>query len=191
VPQGGELRDGARAARGTALAHRAAMLRALFVLSLALAAGCVTADTDALDEGASDLAGGDDGAALADPPGPIEYLAGGVWYRRVGCPSPDPSTCLDEGRVWVDLRIRNDAYDKRVGIVWIDEVRDDANGPWHVATGGYEGAFDATTEQWGIDVTTGVYGGNEPRPRIRFAAFVEMAGTTAWDNHGGADHVLP
>jgi hypothetical protein len=158
------------------------MLRALTVSLLVLAAGCVTADPDELGAGASDLSG---------PAGPIEYLAGGVWYRRVGCPSPDPSTCLDEGHVWVDLRIRNDAYDKRVGIVWIDEVRDDADAPWHVATGSYEGALDDTTEQWGIDLTTGVYGGNEPRPHLRFAAFVEMAGTTSWDNHGGADYFLP
>ena len=33
--------------------------------------------------------------------------------------------------------------------------------------------------------------GDKPVPQIQFAAFVEMAGTTSWDNNGGEDHLLP
>jgi hypothetical protein len=124
------------------------------------------------------------------PAGPITVTAGGQWGRKVFCPSPDPSTCQIERNFWVDIAIRNDAYDKRVGIVWIDTVREDPAGPWHVATATYEHALDQPYEQWGIDATAGVYGAIEPNPHIRFAAFVEMNGQTYWDNNGGADHQL-
>jgi hypothetical protein len=151
----------------------------LYACAMILASGCVAAEPGDLGSHAGELDGG-----------AIQVLGSGQWFVRVGCPSPDPSTCLDEGHFWVDLRIRNDAYDKRVGLVWIDEVRDDASGPWHVATGSYEAPLGDGFERWGVDVTTGVYGGLEPNPQIRFAAFVEMAGETAWDNNGGADHVI-
>lgn len=150
--------------------------------------GCVTAAGDGVDRAEGELAG--DGDAIGDGAA-IGVLGGGLWFRDAGCPSPDPSSCLDEGHFWIDLAVRNDAYDKRVGVVWIDEVREDAAAPWHVAEARYEATLDGGGERWGVDVTTGVYGGNEPAPRIRFAAFAEMAGTTHWDNHGGADHVLP
>lgn len=165
------------------LARGAAMLRTLLLSSVALAA-CVDqpADPASADESA---------LGAAAPSGAIRVEAGGVWTRKAFCPSPDPSTCQIEGHFWVDLAIRNDAYDKRVGIVWIDEIRDINDHPWHVAAARYEQPLDAPYERWGVDVTTGVFGGIEPTPRIRFAAFVEMAGTTSWDNNDGEDHLLP
>lgn len=158
------------------------MLR-LLLLAVVLSA-CVTEEDTALSAQPGTAATTPTDAAIA-------YLAGGQWFRSLGCPSSDPSTCQYEGQFWIDLRIRNDAYDKTVGIVWIDEVRDDPSGPWHVAHARYEGPLDAPYEQWGLDVSTGGISGIEPHPRIRFAAFVEMAGTTSWDNNGGADHVVP
>ena len=156
------------------------MLRALLLSSIVLSA-CVdqAADKAAVDESALAVTGA------------IGVEAGAQWFRKVGCPSPDPATCQSEGHFWIDLAIRNDAYDKRVGVVWIDTVRDDADGAWHSATASYERSLDGGYERWGVDVTTGVFGGIEPKPRIRFAAFVEMGGVTSWDNNGGADHVLP
>ncbi len=120
----------------------------------------------------------------------IAFDAGGVWFRKVGCPSADPSTCLREANFWVDLKVRNDGYDKQVGLVWIDRVREGEAGTWHTATATYEGTRDDGYETWGVDVVVRVINGIEPNPQIRFAAFVEMAGDTAWDNNGGADHVL-
>ncbi|MBX3155607.1 MAG: hypothetical protein KF773_06390 [Deltaproteobacteria bacterium] len=117
-------------------------------------------------------------------------MGGGLWYRSLGCPSPAPSTCIREPHFWVDLQIRNDAYDKRAGLVWIDRVREDASGNWHVANAVYEGDRGDGYETWGVDVTLTPIGGIEPNPRIQFAAFVEMNGETHWDNHGGADHTL-
>lgn len=124
------------------------------------------------------------------PDGAIAVIAGDIWYRSLGCPSPDPSTCVREAHFWVDLRIRNDAYDKRAGIVWIDRVRDDASAAWRVATASYEGDRGGGYETWGVDVTASVIGGIEPSPLIELAAFVEMNGTTSWDNNGGANHAL-
>ncbi len=144
-----------------------------------LVTGCATSDLELDPQHRSELDGGAIGVA-----------GSGMWFRNVGCPSPDPSTCVYEANFWVDLRIRNDAYDKRAGIVWIDRVREDASAPWHVSAARYEGPRDSGYETWGVDVATGVIGGNEPHPQIQFAAFVEMAGNTTWDNNGGADHVI-
>lgn len=153
-------------------------MRALWLLVL-LAPACATSELDTDEQHASALAGD-----------PIGFVDGGLWYRKVGCPSPDPSTCVHEAMFWVDLKIRNDAYDKRVGIVWIDRVRHDSSAPWRLATASYEGTRGDGYETWGVDVSAGAIGGNEPRPQIQLAAFVEMIGATSWDNNGGADHVI-
>jgi hypothetical protein len=158
------------------------MSRVLLLSSLVLSA-CVV---QPLDEASRDEAS----LGAAPPAGAISVIAGAQWFERVGCPSPDPATCWTQGHFWVDLAIRNDAYDKRVGVVWIDTVREDEDGPWHTTYAAYEQALDAPYERWGVDVATRVFGGIEPKPRIRFAAFVEMGGVTSWDNNGGADHIL-
>jgi hypothetical protein len=152
--------------------------------------GCATDAT--LDDTAGEIRGplggkADEGAVLD---GAIVATAGGQWSRAVHCPSPDPSTCRIERNFWIDLAVRNDAYDKRVGIVWTDVVRDAEGTPWRTAYARYEHALGAPYEQWGIDVTAGVYGAIEPSLHIRFAAFVEMNGQTYWDNNGGADHTI-
>jgi hypothetical protein len=146
-------------------------------LVLLLGSGCASSELSLDQQRTSEL----DGGAIA-------VIDSGIWFRNVGCPSPDPSTCLHEASFWIDLRIRNDAYDKDVGIVWIDRVREEATSAWHVAAASYEGAADSGFERWGVDVSARVIGGNEPRPQIQFAAYVEMAGDTVWDNNGGADH---
>jgi hypothetical protein len=148
-------------------------MRSLLLLSLV---GCATtAEPTSLS---ADLA--------QEPAGAITVLAGGAWGRTVGCPSPE--ACQIERNFWVDLAIRNDAYDKRAGIVWIDRVRDADSAPWHVAAAIYEGPLANGYEQWGVDVTAGVYVAIEPDPEISLAAFVEMAGTESWDNRGGANY---
>jgi hypothetical protein len=142
---------------------------------LCLVAGCVTSGVDEQTSSALDSAG------------PISVAGDGMWFRNVGCPSSDPATCLHEARFWIDLRVRNDAYDKQVGVVWTDRVRETS---WHVATASYEGPRDDGYETWGVDVSTGVIGGNEPHPQIQFAAYATMNGETTWDNNGGADHLV-
>ncbi len=161
----------------------------LVVVPVVAASGCAVGGFDEQGTAASELG---DSASPASPASPaIEVLDGGLWYRRLYCPSPSPATCVDEGHFWIDLAIRNDAYDKNVGIVWTDRVR---TTPWQIATASYEGPLedrgDGNLERWGVDVTTGTMTGIEPHPQIQLAAFVEMAGQTSWDNNGGADHVL-
>jgi hypothetical protein len=107
----------------------------------------------------------------APPDGAIAVIGGDLWFRSLGCPSADPSTCIREANFWIDLRVRNDAYDKHVGVVWIDRVRDDPSGPWHVALAHYEGDRGGGFETWGVDVVAKVMGGIEPNPLITYAAF--------------------
>jgi hypothetical protein len=152
------------------------------LLLLLAASGCAASGVeDTTDTAAS---------ALGDTAGPIHVLDSGLWYRRVGCPSPSPAACIDEGHFWIDLAIRNDAYAKNVGVVWIDRVRDNPSAAWHLAAGIYELSLGDNLERWGVDVTTGIMTGIEPHPQIQFAAFVEMGGETSWDNHDGADYVI-
>src|SRR5687768_11284684 len=98
--------------------------------------GCVAADEQAQTSEA--LAG----------QGTISVLGAGAWSRTLGCPSPDPATCVREERFWIDLDVRNDAYAKQVGVVWIDRVREDARGTWHVAPATYEGTRPDGRETW-------------------------------------------
>jgi hypothetical protein len=144
-----------------------------------LVSGCATSDL--MDEGQ---------AQANATAGAVAVLGSGNWYRSVGCPSPDPATCLTEARFWIDLDVRNDAYDKQVAVVWIDRVREDAAGAWHLANAVYEGTRPDGRETWGVDVTVRVISGIEPKPQIRFAASATMAGETFWDNNFGADHVI-
>ncbi|NVB77360.1 MAG: hypothetical protein HOV81_03110 [Kofleriaceae bacterium] len=150
------------------------------LLLLLAASGCAVGGVDE-PSGTSASQLGDSADAA------IQLEGGGLWYRRVSCPSPSPATCIDEGHFWVDLAIRNDAYAKRVGIVWTDRVR---HTPWQLATGVYEAPLADGFERWGVDVTTGTMTGIEPHPQIQLAAFVEMAGETHWDNNNGADYTL-
>ncbi len=166
-----------------------ALLTAL-VASLASVASMGCATDAALDDTAGEIRGplGTTSDVVLD--GAIVATAAGQWGRTVHCPSPAPSTCVIERNVWVDIAVRDDAYDKRVGIVWTDLVRDPAGSPWHTAYAQYEHALSSPYEQWGVDVTAGVYVAIEPSPHIVFAAFVEMNGQTYWDNNGGADHTI-
>lgn len=146
-------------------------------LVVVLASGCATSEV-----------GGEDRTSFAsEAAGAIGVLGSGNWYRSLGCPSPDPSTCISEARFWIDLDVRNDAYVKQVGIVWNDRVRDAV---WQPATAVYEGTRPDGRETWGIDVIVRVIGGIEPKPLIRFAAYATMAGETTWDNNDGADYVI-
>jgi hypothetical protein len=187
------------ATAGPKLAIRRPMLRRALppfvALLTALVASIVSmgcATDVALDDTAGEVRGplggkADEGVVFE---GAIIATAGGQWGRTVHCPSPAPSTCQIERNFWVDIAVRNDAYDKRVGIVWTDLVRDPAGSPWRTAYARYEHSLDTPYEQWGLDVTAGVYGAIEPTPHIQFAAFVEMNGQTYWDNNGGADHTI-
>lgn len=156
-----------------------ALSSVLFAASVASAAACVD------DPG--------DRGEIEQPAagGAIRVLGSGKWFTPAGCPSPDPSTCFRQGHFWVDVEVRNDAFQKRFGVAWIDTVHEDPAAPWHVSLGSFEAPLAIPYERWGVDVATGVYGGIEPNPQIRFAAFVEMNGQTYWDNNDGADYVVP
>ena len=72
------------------------------------------------------------------------------------------------GHFWVDLSVRNDAYEKEAGVVWTTDGWQTS----HVAPASFEhGALPDGREQWGIDVDL-----PEPAPDLEIAAFVTMAG---------------
>jgi Carbohydrate/starch-binding module (family 21) len=86
--------------------------------------------------------------------------------------------CVTRESFWVDLSVRNDAYDKEVAIVWSS----DGWASQHVAYASYEQPLPDGREQWGLDVTLGQFWSGHQRPaEVAYAAYVRMAGTTHWD----------
>lgn len=110
-------------------------------------------------------------AALLE--GPVTVLDSGNWSRVLAC----SGNCISEYSFWVDVAVRNDAYEKRVGILWTDSGWASVN----TAYATYEGPLEGGYEKWGIDVIAG-QAWSAPR-EIEYAVFVAMNGATAWDPH--------
>ncbi|MGA9523050.1 MAG: hypothetical protein WBV82_16395 [Myxococcaceae bacterium] len=114
----------------------------------------------------------------------VTVLDSGHWSQILAC----SGHCYSRYHFWVDLRVRNDAFNKQIGIRWTDNGWASAK----VAYAKYEETLPDGFERWGIDVTIGE---GVVRPaEIEFAAFAEMNGTTSWDphnNHAIYKSVLP
>ncbi|TNF38426.1 MAG: hypothetical protein EP329_00520, partial [Deltaproteobacteria bacterium] len=110
-------------------------------------------------------------AALGDAP--VQVLDTGHWSKTVAC----SGFCVNEVHFWVDLKVRNDAYQKEVGILWTD------NGWASVKTAMavYEKPLEDGWEQWGVDVTVGTMASYMTPHEIEVAAFARMAGAAYWD----------
>lgn len=80
----------------------------------------------------------------------------------------------------MELAVRQDAYDKSVGIVWTADAWRTAR----VCDLAYEGMLDGGMERWGGPCSSGDVTPNE----IQLAAFATMNGTTSWDNNGGSNY---
>lgn len=79
---------------------------------------------------------------------------------------------------WVELAVRNQAYDKSVGILF---TKDDWKTNEKVYAS-YVEPLDGEFEKWRLEVTLGVFNTVNPPPdEVEFAAFAEMQGKTYWD----------
>ncbi|MCB9655751.1 MAG: CBM21 domain-containing protein [Deltaproteobacteria bacterium] len=91
-----------------------------------------------------------------------------------------PSDCTRH-MFWVDIAVRNDAYDKDVGVLWTTDGWKTS----HVSSARYESrmadGYDGY-ERWGLDeqgsVTCRGYGSVED---VEFAVFAKMGGQSYWD----------
>ena len=114
----------------------------------------------------------------------VRVLDSGHWRNFLAC----SAGCYWNESFWVNLAVRNDAFDKQVAIVWSD------NG-WassHTAYATYEAPLEGGFERWGLDVSLGTFGsapGAPPSPReVVYAAYVRMAGQTTWEPYN--DHYV-
>lgn len=89
--------------------------------------------------------------------------------------------CVYSEYFWVDVAVRNDAFDKQVAIRWTDD-------DWATYTDTplqYEGSLQGGFERWGTDVELGLFSTgavfNPPPEEVEFAAYVTMNGQTWWD----------
>ena len=91
--------------------------------------------------------------------------------------------------IWVDLSVRNDGYDKQVGILW-------TNDGWktsHTAAASYKGALDGGRERWGVDVKDAV-GQGLTAGEVEYAGYATIDGQTSWSvfrNHYIYNRVTP
>lgn len=146
-------------------------LLAPLLLAIALATGCdsTAPATDAASPATAPAVTRT--AALSDAP--VSVIATGHWNHTLGC----SGFCVEEVNFWVDLRVRNDAYDKQVGVLWTD----DGWATVKTATAVYEEPLGDGWEQWGVDVTVGQMASYQAPREIEVAAFATMAGNAYWD----------
>jgi len=140
------------------------------LLSFALAA-CDTAEPAPVANAPAVTTPTTASAALNDAP--VQVIDTGHWYKTVAC----SGFCVNEVNFWVDLKVRNDAFHKEVGILWTD------NGWASVKTtmAVYEQPLEDGWEQWGVDVTVGTMASYMNPREIEVAAFARMAGAAYWD----------
>jgi len=132
-------------------------------------AGCAASEaSDAIGTNASDLGSG----------APISVEGQGSWYEYT-C----GQTCWRKQSFWIDLDVRNDAYDKQVAVVWTD----DGWKTQQVAYASYEADLGGGHERWGVDVVEGYFSGPYDRADVEYAAYVVMNGTTSWDPENNHD----
>lgn len=110
-------------------------------------------------------------AALGDAP--VQVIATGHWARTVAC----SGFCVNEVNFWVDLKVRNDAFQKEVGVLWTDSGWASVK----TAMAHYEQPLEDGWEQWGVDVTVGTMASYQTPHEIEVAAFATMAGAAYWD----------
>ncbi|MBK8010395.1 MAG: CBM21 domain-containing protein [Deltaproteobacteria bacterium] len=88
-----------------------------------------------------------------------------------------PSDCTRH-MFWVDIAVRNDAYDKEVGVLFTTDGWKTS----HVSHARYESALGDGYERWGLDeegsVTCRGYGSVSD---VEFAVFAKMGGRSHWD----------
>lgn len=105
-----------------------------------------------------------------------EEQASAVYVRSSGTWSRYRYHGITSESFWVDLAVRNDAFEKDVGIVWTSDGW--ATSHWTRAV--YEGTLPDGRERWGVDVEDFGARGWGSEPEVEYAAFATMGGTTHW-----------
>lgn len=109
----------------------------------------------------------------------VSRLADGVFRNEAGVEvtvtesGPSRRYYRDWG-YWVDLKVKNLAFEKRVGIVWTVDGWATTNTSYAL----YEGGLDGTYERWGVDLTGRAFSG--VAPVLEYAAFADLNGTRYW-----------
>ncbi len=117
--------------------------------------------------------------ARLDDESVVRRLADGVFRNESGVevtvtPSGPSRRYYRDWGYWVDLSVKNLAFEKRVGIVWTIDGWKTTNTTYAQ----YEGRLDGTHERWGVDLTGRTFSGDAPT--LEYAAFAAMNGTTYW-----------
>ena len=84
---------------------------------------------------------------------------------------PSTSWSCDFG-YWVDLSVKNLAYQKQVGLFWTEDGWQTVR----VSYAHYKGDLGGGYERWGLDLTGNSASGSPPI--VQYAAFAEMNGDT-------------
>ena len=146
---------------------------------LGLAACAPDGSLDSPDLDARELALGATELSAA----PVHVLDSGHYSRYVYHGATSES-------FWVDLAVRNDAYQKEVGVVWSQ----DGFRTSHIALAAYEAALAGGRERWGVEVKDFASAWSGQAPEVEYAAYVKMNGKTHWSpfrNHYVYQRVTP
>lgn len=114
----------------------------------------------------------------------VAVLDSGHWSQILAC----SGFCYSRYNFWVDIGVRNDGFQKEVGVVWTQDGWQSSRTTF--AT--YERTRDDGLEIWGLDV---VLGDDRSRPAdVEYAVFARMNGQVFWDSHNNHyiyDRVTP
>lgn len=116
-------------------------------------------------------------AATYDDNSVVGRQGDGVFQNSTGmevtitASGPSERVYVDWG-YWIDIYVKNLAYDKSVGIIWTQDGWQTAN----VSYAGYETGLGGNYERWGLNLTGRSYSGS--LPTVEYATFAAMGGNT-------------
>lgn len=101
----------------------------------------------------------------------VTVLDRGEWSEMLGC----SGFCVSRYNIWLDIAVRDDSYDKQVGVLWTTDGWITSS----IAYAGFERSLGDSHEIWGLDVV--VDAADIAPPRVEVAVFARMSGSEYWD----------
>ena len=121
----------------------------------------------------------------------VELIAAGQWQSNYSAPSGIRYGWFWDANLWIDIAVKNIAFDKVVGVRWTTDG-------WrtvHDTRATYEKSLSGSYEQWGVDLTPAAkiqscFWCNPASPKLEYAIYATQGGKTDWDSNGGQNHAV-
>lgn len=123
----------------------------------------------------------------------VQQMHAGEWASNFRAPSGVRYGWLWDANVWVDIKVQNLGYDKKVGVRWTTDDWNTINESYGV----FEESLEPGFEKWGVDITraavmTNCYWCTPSDKTFEYAIFYYDVDSdeTYWDNNNNNNYVL-